>query len=90
MAIADDVILLAAFFDAMYDTLDKVLSRFLECGITSNKQKCELFINKVELHGFVFSENSIIPSQTKIESIQKISAPTNISELPLFLGMTNY
>ena len=74
MAIADDVILLATFFDAMYDTLDKVVSRFLECGITSNKQKCELFINKVELHGFVFSENSIIPSQTKIESIQKISA----------------
>ena len=37
MAIADDVILLATFFDAMYATLDKVLSRFLECGLTSNK-----------------------------------------------------
>ena len=34
LAITDDVILFAISFDAKYDTLDKVLNRFLECGIT--------------------------------------------------------
>ena len=89
MAIADDVILFATSFDTMYDTLDKVLNRFFECGITLNKRKCELFINKVELFGFVFSENGITPSQTKIGRVQKMASP-NISELHSFLGMTNY
>ena len=48
----------------MYDTLDKALNRFLECDVTLNKQKCKLFINKVELFAFGFSENGITPSQT--------------------------
>ena len=80
LAIADDVILFATSFDAMYDTLDKVLNRFLEGGIILNKQKRELFINKVEFFGFVFSEKGITP-QTKIESIQNMPPPTNIAEL---------
>ena len=81
LAIADYVILFATSFDAMYDTLDKVLNRFLECGITLNKQKCELFLKKVEFFTFA-------PSQTKIKSIQNMPPPTNISELRSFLGMT--
>ena len=90
LAIANDVILFATSFDTIYDGLDKVLNRFLECGITLNKQKCELFINKVEFFGFVFSEKGITPSQTKIKSIHNMPRPTNISELSSFLGMTNY
>ena len=43
LAIADDVIVFAASFDAMYDALGNVLNRFLECGITLKKQKCKLF-----------------------------------------------
>ena len=90
LAIADDVILFATSFDAMYDRIDKVLNRFLECGITLNKQKCKLFMNKVELFGFVFSEKGIALSETKIESIQNMPPPANISELSSFFGMTNY
>ena len=55
LAIADDIILFATSFDVLYGTLDKVLNRFLECGITLNKQKDELFINKVEFFEFAFS-----------------------------------
>ena len=89
LAIADDVMLFVTSLDTMYDTLDKVLNRFLECGITLNKQKCKLFRNKVEFFGFVFSEKGITP-QTKIESIQNMPPPTNISELRSFLGTANY
>ena len=64
MAVADDVILFATSFDTMYDTLDKALNRFLEGDVTLNKQKCKLFINKVEFFAFGFSENGIAPSQT--------------------------
>ena len=37
MAIADDVIPFVTSFDAIYDTLDRVLNQFLECGITLNR-----------------------------------------------------
>ena len=90
MAIVDDVLLFATPFDTIFDSLDKVLSRFLECGIALNKQKCKLFINKVDFFGFVFSENGITLSQSEIESIQKMPPPTSISELRSFLGITNY
>ena len=57
MAIADNVTLFAISFDTMHDTLDKVFNQFLECGITLNKQKSELFINISELmfHNYVHS-----------------------------------
>ena len=54
---------------------------------TLNKQKCELFINKAEFFGFVFTEKGITSSHTKIESIQNMPPPTNISELSSFLGL---
>ena len=90
LAVGDDVILFATSFDAIYDTLDKVLNRFLECSLTLNKHKCEMFTNKVEFFGFVFSEKGIAPSQIKIENILSIPPPTNFSEFRSFLGMTNY
>ena len=37
MAIADDVIPFVTSFDTIYDTLDRVLNQFLECGITLNR-----------------------------------------------------
>ena len=89
MAIADNATIFATSFDGMYDTLDKILNRFLECGITLNKQKWELFTYKVEFFRFLFHEKAITPSQTKIKSIQNILPPTNISELLSLLGMTN-
>ena len=42
-------------------------------------------MNLVKRHG----EKGITP-QTKIESIQNMPPPTNISKLPSFFSMTNY
>ena len=90
IAIADDAMLFATSFDTMYDRLDKALNRFLERGVTLNKQNCQLILSKVEFFGFLFSKKGITPSQTKIESIRNMPRPTNIPELRSFLGMTNY
>ena len=90
IAIADGVISFATSFDTICETLDKVLNQFLENCIKLNKQKCKLFIKEIEYFRFAFSEKGITPSQTKIESIQNMPEPTNISEIRLFLGMPNY
>ena len=49
-----------------------------------------MFIKEIEYFRFVFSEKGITPSQTKIENIQNMPQPTNISEIRSFLGMPNY
>ena len=90
MAIADNVTIFANSFHTMSDALDKVLNQFLECGITLNKQKCELFINQVEFLGLLFGEKGITLSQTTIDNMQNMPRPTNISQLRSFLGVTNY
>ena len=89
IAIADNLILIESSLDTVYNTVHKVLNLFLLCGITLKKQKCELFINKVEFFGFVFSKNGIVPPQTKIKNIQNMPQPTYILELHSFLGMAN-
>ena len=44
----------------------------------------------VECLGHVISSQGIHPSTKKIEAIQKIAEPTNVTELKSFLGMVVY
>ena len=64
----------------------QILQRFSDNGLTLNLEKCEFD----EFFGFVFSKHGISPSDTKVNAVQMLTPPTNVSEIRSFLGMTNF
>ena len=67
--------------------LQAVLQRIKEYGLRLRKEKCSFLEESVEYLGYVTSSRGIHPSPKMIEAIQKISEPTNVTELKSFLGM---
>ena len=68
--IADDIILYAENKTKLHEVLLQVLDRFSEYNLTLNLQKCEFYVPSVEFFGFIFSNQGISPSPSKIESIK--------------------
>ena len=67
-----------------------MLVRFRRAGLTLKMSKCRFFVSEMEFLGHVVSGEGIRPSPSKVEAIQGIKLPTNISELRGFLGMTGW
>ena len=67
--------------------LQAVLQRIKEYGLRLRKEECNFPKESTEYLGHVLSRHGIHPSPKKIEAIQKIAEPTNITELKSFLGM---
>lgn len=70
--------------------LKQVLQRLEDSGLTLKLPKCEFNKQKVIFLGHVIDQNGISPIPAKVEAIQKIKPPTNVSELKTYLGIINY
>ena len=70
--------------------LESVLKRINRAGVTLNSEKCEFSKGSVIFLGHVIDEVGIHPDRDKIQAIQQIKVPTNVTELRRFLGMVTY
>ena len=66
-----------------------VLDRLRTANVTLNKAKCEFSKSSIKFLGQVIDQSGIQPDPDKVTAIQTMTAPTNITELRRFLGMTN-
>ena len=71
-------------------TLEAVLQRVDDFGITVNKPKCEFGQQELEFYGYRFGKQGLTPTPDKVRAIQECTAPTSKSEVRSFLGMTGY
>ena len=62
----------------------------LEHQLYAKFSKCEFWLDNVQFLGHVISKNGISVDPTKIETVSKWSAPTNVSEIRSFLGLAGY
>uniref|UniRef100_A0A8C7Z7B9 ribonuclease H n=1 Tax=Oryzias sinensis TaxID=183150 RepID=A0A8C7Z7B9_9TELE len=69
--------------------LHALLEKAQKAGITLNIDKCEFTCHKVRFLGHVISAAGVQPDPEKTSAVQKMGAPTNVSELRSFLGMVN-
>ena len=70
--------------------LRNLLQRFRECGLTFNLKKCKFRVPQIEYFGFVFSEDGIKLSPSKVEALQRMDPPRSVSEVKSLLGMAQY
>ncbi|XP_048003061.1 uncharacterized protein K02A2.6-like [Leguminivora glycinivorella] len=86
----DDVIITAKNDDDHLKILCQVFDRLLKYGLKIKKEKCTFFADSVTYLGFVISREGVSACSSKVEVINKMSSPQNVSELRSFLGMIMY
>ncbi|OMJ16744.1 Transposon Tf2-11 polyprotein, partial [Smittium culicis] len=70
------------------DDVVEILTTLKATGMTINAKKCRFGLAKVEVVGFICSEEGRKPTESKINKILQWPRPRNIKELRGFLGLT--
>ena len=86
--IRDDFIVFGKDINDHDSVLRNLLQRFRVCGLTLNLKKCKFRLPQIEFFGFVFSEDGIKPSTSKVEALQHMDPPKKRirSEVPVGYG----
>jgi hypothetical protein len=86
-----DDILIAGQTEAEHvDRLTEVLQRLGNAGLRLKREKCVFMVPEVEYIGHKLSAEGVAPLSEKIEAIQKVPVPRNVSDLQTYLGLLNY
>ena len=72
------------------ETLEKVLQRAKDFGITFSKDKCQFGVKNIEFYGYKFTEDGLKPTTDKVRAIKECGTPTSKTAVRSFLGMTGY
>ena len=65
------------------------MQRIKKVGITSNEEKCEIGKTELKFLGHVIDQNGIKADPKKVQAIQEMRTPENVSDLRRFIGMMN-
>jgi len=85
----DDVLVSGKDQEEHDKRLHAVLKKIQAVGVTLNRNKCQFTCSRIVFLGHVIDANGISPDPSKTEAIQKMKAPTTITELRRFMGMIN-
>ena len=86
-----DDILVAGVDEADHlNNLTKVLDKLEEAGLMLNESKCVFASSSIEYLGHIIDGQGLHSSPTKVEAVERVPAPSNITELKSFLGLINY
>ena len=86
----DDIIIGSLTFEEHLHDLQQLFDRLEKFGLTMKLQKCKFCRKKLLFLGHMVSSEGILPNPQKIEAIQTLQPPNNITGLRRFLGMTGY
>ncbi|XP_014664198.1 PREDICTED: uncharacterized protein K02A2.6-like [Priapulus caudatus] len=88
--ISDDILVFGRS-QAEHDArLEAVMQRLRKVNLTINPAKCVFGTDRVMYFGHVFAEQGISPDPRKVDAMNAVTEPQNISEMRSFLGMVNY
>ena len=71
-------------------TLEAVLQRAVDFGITFNPDKCQFGVEEIEFYGHKFTKDGLKPDPEKIRVVKESSPPESKEAVRSFLGMTGY
>ena len=85
----DDILVFGECQEQHDVRLEAVFNRLEEYGVTLNPEKCEFSKEKISFLGHIIGKDGIEADPMKVEAIQQIKAPVDVSELRRFFGMAN-
>ena len=84
----DDILLGGRNFEEHNKTLEAVLRRAVDFGITFNADKCQFGVE--EIYGHKFTKDGLKPNPEKIRAVKESSTSESKEAVRSFLGMTGY
>ena len=88
--ISDDILTGANTVEAHDKTLERVLGRLKEYGLTVKLNKCVFDVEEIPFLELIFRKEGISPSERNTTNLKEAPQPSNTSELRSFLGMATY
>ncbi len=88
--IRDDFVIHGATKEDHDKALMDFLERIQECGLTLNKKKAQIGVDRVEFFGLVFSAQGTSPAPDKVKAIKKMEPPASKEEVQSLIGMAQY
>jgi hypothetical protein len=91
-AFQDDLIVFSSSFEQHLEHLNQVLTRLREAGLTANIVKCEFVVQKLSLLGHIVQDQTIRPSDDKLEAVAKLDSKslTTKKQVKSVLGLVNF
>nr|CDJ81316.1 RNA-directed DNA polymerase (reverse transcriptase) and Integrase domain containing protein [Haemonchus contortus] len=89
-AYLDDIIVTGKTIEEHNSRLEAVFRRIQDFGFRLRLEKCSLLHTEIRYLGFVIDAEGRRPEPTKIEAIQKMPIPKDVSQLRAFLGLVNF
>ena len=86
----NDIPVYSKIKDVHLSHLAQLLTRIREHNLTLNRDKCVFGVDRITFLGYDLSAEGIKPEDAKIEAINKIPYPTNVTSLRSFLGMATF
>lgn len=86
----DDLLIHAPTTAQHDETLEKVVQCIKNSGLKLNKSKCKFRQSSVVYNGQLFTAEGMSPDPSKVEAIQQLQPPKNVSEVRTIVGMVNY
>ena len=86
----DDILLGGRNIEEHNKTLEAVLQRAVDFGITFNPDKCQFGVKEIEFYGHKFMKDGLKPDPEKIRAVKESSPPESKEVVRSFLGMTRY
>ena len=83
----DDILIGGTTLEDHNETLEKVLQRASDFGITLNREKCQFGVNELEFYGYKFTSNGLKPTPEKVRAVKECTPPRTREEVRSFLGM---
>ena len=90
MGYLDDIIIFSKTEEEHLEHLEEIFDRLRKAGLKLKIQKCDFFKKHIQYLGHLISDEGIQPLPEKLESIRKMSVPTNPKEVKQFLGLVGY
>ena len=86
----DDILIYSRCEEDHIALTKKVLECLQEHQLALSPEKCEWQMSKVNLLGFIISENGIEMDQEKIRTVLEWQEPTTVKEVQSFLSFANF
>ena len=86
----DDIVVKSAGLNSHLADLRLAFEKMCRYGLKMNPLKCAFGVSAGKFLGFVVHEKGVEIDKNRIESIQKVQAPTCKKDLQKFLGKVNY
>lgn len=89
-AYLDDIIIATKTKDEQIRKIFLIFERLFKYGFRVQLDKCNFFSPEITFLGHVISKDGIRPNPSKVQAIDRMPSPTNISEVRAFLGALNF